>query len=144
MEYILKLRSQHSRSAQGIRRIPIHDPYNTHPDYEVHPHQRIWFDVPLLRAPAWQSIQILGPEYERYVVEAIEFMRANTEHGDFVGFYDFEIDKMERNLKIMRENRYTGQQLQTNLQNFRKFFDQYDQRKGLNFGEIFPEFQNLV
>lgn len=141
MQYILELRQRYSREAQGIRRIPIHDPYNTHPDYEVHPNQRIWFDVPLLRSPAWQSIQLLGPEHERYLEEAIAFMRANPEQGNFVGFYDFEIDKMERNLAIMRENRYTGADRDLHRANFVRYFRQYDQRKGSSLQQTFPELQ---
>lgn len=143
MEYILELRTAYSRERQGIRRIPIHDPYNTHPDYEVHPNQRVWFDVPLLRSPLWQSVQILGPEYEHYVQEAIDFMAAHPERGDFVGFYDFEIDKMRRNLTIMQEKRFAGQELDLQLSNFRNFFQQYDQRKGLNFSRTFPELAGL-
>jgi hypothetical protein len=139
MEFILGLRQKYSRDAQGIKRIPIHDPHNTHPDYELHPHQRIWFDVPLLRNPNWQCIQLLGPEHEHWLASAIEFMRANPERGDFVGFYDFEIDKMERNLAIMREKRFVGDELVLNRKNFVKFFSEYDQRKNLNFSETFPE-----
>lgn len=139
MQYILGLRQRYSRDRQGVKHIPIHDPYNTHPDYQVHPHQRIWFDVPLLRSPAWQSIQLLGHEHEHYLEEAIAFMRANPEQGDFVGFYDFEIDKMERNLAIMREKRYTGTELELNQRNFVKYFREYDVRKGKKFSEIFPE-----
>lgn len=140
MKYILSLRQRYSRQAQGVVRIPIHDPYTKHPDYEIHPHQRIWFDVPLLRNPAWQSIQLLGPEHEHFLEEAIQFMQDNPERGDFAGFYDFEIDKMQRNLAIMRENRYSEDKMVLERKNFVKFFSQYDERKGVNFGEVFPEF----
>ena len=144
MKFILALRTEYSRYRQGVKRIKIYDPYHEHPDYEVHPHQRIWLDIPLLRNPLWQSIQLLGPEYETHLEQAIEFMRANPERGDFVGFYDFEIAKMERNLKIMQENRFTGAELELQQQNFRQFFQQYDERKGTDFRTVFPELQNLM
>ena len=67
LEYILDLRKQYSKDNQGIKYIPIHDPYNTHKDYEIHPRQRIWFDIPLLRHPAWQAIQILPKEFDYYL-----------------------------------------------------------------------------
>ena len=139
MGYILELRKKYSRDNQGTKHIPIYDPYNTHPDYAVYPRQRVWFDVPMLRSPNWQSIQILGPEYEHYLESAISFMESNVERGDFVGFYDFEIDKMKRNLSIMRENRYVGEELKRNLENFKLYFKQFDERKNWDFAQIFPE-----
>ena len=64
-------------------------------------------------------------------------MKANSNTENFVGFYDFEIDKLERNLKVMQENRFTDSNSKENLV---KFFKQYDDRKGTNLLEIFPEF----
>jgi hypothetical protein len=143
LRYILELRSIYSKTNQRVKYIPIHDPYNTHKDYEIHPRQRIWFDVPLLRYPSWQSIQVLPEEFELYLIEAIDFMKQNSNVDDYVGFYDFEIDKMERNLKMMRE-RPLEIQLDVDRKNFVSFFQQYDQRRNLNFSEIFPEFANLI
>jgi organic radical activating enzyme len=135
LKYMLELRTAFNRSAQGVKRIPIYDPYNTHPDYEVHPRQRIWFDVPLLRNPAWQSIHILPSEFEKYLEDAIEFMENNKEVGHFDGFYDFEIEKVKRNLAVMKDR--PNQNI--NRKNFLKYFDQYDHRKGTNLLDTFPE-----
>lgn len=140
LEYILDLRKMYSKSNQGVKYIPIHDPYNTHPDYVIHPRQRIWFDIPLLHDPKWMSIQILPKSYDHYLESAISFMKDNTNTENFDGFYDFEIEKMERNLKFLKENRYTD-----NLQliNFKNFFKQYDEKKGTNLLVSFPEFKDL-
>lgn len=146
MIYILELRKMFDKNVQGIKYIPIHDPYYKHPDYQVKPVQKIWFDVPLLRYPSWQSVQLLGPEYEHYLEETIAFMKQHPTdwHSDsFAGFYDFEIDKVERNLKIMREQRYNGQTLDIAKDNFKKFFGEYDRRKELSFVDVFPELANL-
>ncbi len=140
LQYILDLRTAYNRHAQGIKRIPIHDPYNTHPDYEVHPRQRIWFDVPLLRNPAWQNIHILPEEFERYLEEAIVFMENNIDVGNFDGFYDFEIEKVKRNLAVMRE-RPANQTI--NRKNFAQYFTEYDSRKGTSLEKTFPELANL-
>jgi hypothetical protein len=139
LEYILELRTHYSRDAQGVKRIPIYDQYNTHPDFEVHPRQRIWFDVPLLRNPAWQSIHILPEEFEQYLIDAIEFMKANSNVDNFAGFYDFEIEKVERNLAVMRER---SNQI-INRKNFIQYFDEYDKRKQTSFASTFPEFKNI-
>lgn len=136
---ILEMRCQFSKTKQGIKYVPIHDPYHKHPDHEIHPRQRVWFDVPLLRNPAWQSIHILPEEYEQYLVEAIDYMKANSNVDDFVGFYDFEIEKVERNLAVMRER--TNQTI--NQKNFVQYFAQYDQRKGTDFAKTFPELASL-
>lgn len=141
LEYVLQLRSQFSKENQGTKNIPIHDPYTKHNDYVIHPRQRIWFDVPLLRSPQWQCIQVLPGSFDHYIEEAISFMEANMNTENFVGFYDFEVEKLKRNLKVLQENRFTDD---IHRINFVKFFKQYDDRKGTNFLEVFPEFTDLM
>lgn len=140
LKYILELRNQFSKSNQGIVRIPIYDQYNTHPDYEVHPRQRIWFDLPLLRYPDWQSLHILPQEFEKYLEDAIAFMQQHTNTENFAGFYDFEIAKLERNLAVMKERSVPEHKLTIDRANFVRFFEQYDQRHITNFPKTFPEF----
>jgi hypothetical protein len=136
LKYVLSLRKKYSRDNQGIKKIPIYDKYNTHPDFEVHPRQRIWFDIPLLRYPDWMAINRLPQEFDKYLEEAIQYMRENPETGDFVGFYDFEIDKVQRNLDWMREHRDVSDQHRKNI---RMHFEQHDSRRNTNYREIFPE-----
>jgi len=137
LKYILELRKTFSKEAQGTQYIPIHDPYYKHPDYVLYPKQRIWFDVPLLRNPAWQAMTILPESFDRYIEDAIVFMKANSNVDNYDGFYDFEIEKVERNLKILKENRSNSTIDRTNFFNYYK---QYDLRKGIDFVEIFPEY----
>ncbi len=140
LEYVLELRKEFSKEKQGIKYIPIVDPWTKHPDYEIHPRQRIWFDVPLLRSPEWQSVQLLPYEFDIYLEEAIEFMKANSNVDNFDGFYDFEIAKLERNLAIMRERTSLDfNKLALDRKNFASYFDQYDVRKNLNLSTTFPE-----
>jgi hypothetical protein len=141
MQYVLEVRREFSKDKQGTKYLPIADQYNTHPDYVVNPRQRVWFDIPLLRNPDWQSIQILPESYDRYIEEAIDFMADNLDNGDFVGFYDFEIDKMERNLAVMQDKRMNND---INRINFIQYFKQYDARKGSNLLETFPEFIEYI
>jgi MoaA/NifB/PqqE/SkfB family radical SAM enzyme len=140
LQYILELRRTYSKENQGIKYIPIHDPNYKHPDHAIHPRQRVWFDVPVLRNPEWQNIQILPSKFDKYLVEAIDFMKSNSDVDNFVGFYDFEIAKVERNLSLMQErNKLDKDKLKTNRINFFKYFSQYDERKNTNFQEVFPE-----
>jgi organic radical activating enzyme len=145
MEYILELRKRYDREGQGVKKIPIYDPYNTHPDFEVWPRQRVWFDIPLLRYPDWLSIDLLPASYDKYLEDTIEFMEANYDTDDsFGGFYDFEVDKLKRNLEWMRENRKNITDKKTRTKNLQMFLKQMDNRRGTNFNKVFPEFGNLI
>jgi hypothetical protein len=138
------LRQAYNKQNQGIKRIPIYDKYNTHPDYEIHPRQRIWFDVPLLRYPSWQSVQILDSRFYCYIDEALEFMKNNSKVDDFAGFYDFEIAKVQRNLEFLKDGINLDNNIkQQNRSNFKSFFTQHDQRRETNFSKTFPELNYL-
>ena len=144
LQNILNLRNQYSRSNQGIKHIPIVDPYNTHPDYEIHPRQRIWFDIPIMRKPEWQNIHVLPVEYATYIQSAIDFMKENIDTDNFVGFYDFEIEKAERNLKIFLDrSTISTEEVKTNELNFVKYLDQHDFRRNTSFRNTFPELYNV-
>jgi hypothetical protein len=136
LKYILELRREYSRDNQGTKNIKIVDPYHEHPDFQIHPHQRIWFDIPLLRYPDWMAINRLPQKFDHYLENAIAYMRENAETGDFVGFYDFEIDKVQRNLDWMREHRDASD---TQRNNLLLHLEQHDSRRGTNYREIFPE-----
>ena len=102
----------------------------------------------MLRAPFWQNIQILPQYYQSYLEEAIAFMemnKANEEHIDYRGFKDFEIDKVKRNLEVMkggsmlhRDDMYKARA------NFYKFFTQHDPRRNTDFLKTFPRNGGLV
>ena len=105
------------------------------------PEQRIWFDIPVLRNPAWQNLQVLPGTYQEYMEEAIDFMeahRANEEYVDYKGFKDFEIAKAKRNLELMKQD-VSLEDLQRNRADFYKFFTEHDNRRNTNFLGTFPE-----
>lgn len=145
LEYILLLRTAYSKENQGIKYIPINDPYTKHPDYEIHPRQRIWFDIPLLRYPNWQSIELLPNGFEKYLEEAIRYMEDNTNTENFIGFYDFEIDKMKRNLKALVTSRISPSiDIKLERQNFLEYFRQHDERRGTSLSKTFPELRMYI
>ena len=119
MEWILHLRRTHS-----------------------HTYQRVWFDTPVLREPAWQSLQILPESYARQLESARDFMLANmiTEANPLHGFKDYEIQRLERDIAWMREG-----QLQDHAQakaDFYRFFSEHDRRRGTDFLKSFPEMRS--
>lgn len=141
LEYILRLREKYSKAAQGVKYIDIYDPHNTHPPHEIHPRQRIWFDVPLLRSPDWLAINNLSQDSDDYLTEAIEYMEAHSDTSNFVGFYDFEIDKVKRNLEWMRTERQnmTQETRDLNNKNLKNYLSQVDERRNTDYTKTFPE-----
>ena len=114
LEGILELRKRHSKT-----------------------YQRVWFDIPLLRQPAWQQITLLPESYQAIHEANIEYMRENSgeEKGLHI-FKDFEIQKMLRNLAYWRKNANASTQ---NKKNFYAFFNEHDRRRLTNFETVFPE-----
>jgi hypothetical protein len=105
-------------------------------------YQRVWFDTPVLRQPAWQNINLLPEAYQHIHQEAIDFMKANMETPEtrFHGFKDYEVQKMERDLKYMASkpnHEYVNRQ----KANFYRFFNEHDRRRGTDFLKTFPEME---
>ena len=108
-------------------------------------YQRIWFDTPLLRQPAWQQITLLPASYQRIHEQNIEYMRQHQENTDsevknYAMFKDFEIQKMLRNLAYWRKHAETNN---TQKKNFYAFFSEHDRRRGTDFEKTFPEMQEF-
>jgi len=102
--------------------------------------RRVNFDVPLLTYPAWQNINILTPKYQSYLQEAIHFMQSNhvNDLGDLIGFAEYEIDKIKRNLEYMQQNNSQS------LKDFKLFFKEHDRRRNVNLLNYFPEYVDLL
>jgi organic radical activating enzyme len=116
MKWILELRKQHSRT-----------------------YQRVWFDTPVLRQPAWQSLQTLPESYAVKLEQARDFMLENleTESDPFHGFKDYEVQRLERDIAWMRSAANTSSP--QHLADFYRFFSEHDRRRGTNFEATFPE-----
>jgi hypothetical protein len=116
LEWILQLRQQHS-----------------------HTYQRVWFDTPVLRQPAWQSLQILPEAYAGILERTADWMELNleTEDDPFHGFKDYEVQRLRRDIAWMRE----GQKNDNSLikADFYRFFNEHDRRRGTDFLATFPE-----
>ncbi len=105
-------------------------------------YRRVFFDLPYLRAPAWQALNIL-PEgmAGSYFKRGLDFMeknKVNLPKGKPYGFSDFQINKMRRLIDL--SNKTPDQkQLEINRINFYKFFSEHDRRRQTDFVEAFPE-----
>jgi organic radical activating enzyme len=116
MEWILTLRKTHSLT-----------------------YQRVWFDTPVLRTPAWQSLQILPESYAYQLEKTANWMEQHVTTG-FHGFKDYEVQRLRRDIAWMRE----GQKQDNTLTraDFYRFFLAHDQRRGTDFLKTFPEMRS--
>ena len=102
-------------------------------------YQRVWFDTPVLREPAWQSLQILPESYVAQLERARDYMLANliTDANPLHGFKDYEVQRLERDIAWMREGQ--SQDNNTAKADFHRFFAEHDRRRGTEFLKSFPE-----
>jgi len=105
-------------------------------------YQRVWFDTPVLREPAWQSLQILPESYAQQLEKTRDYMLANmvSDANPLHGFKDYEVQRLERDIAWMREG-----QNQDNSQakgDFYRFFSEHDKRRGTDFAKTFPEMRS--
>ena len=123
LEWILALRRQHSTT-----------------------YQRVWFDTPLLRQPAWQSLQILPEVYVSVLERVADWMELHLETTEdpFHGFKDYEVQRMRRDIAWMQEGRNLDPgYVKLQRADFYRFFHEHDQRRGTNFLTTFPEMKEF-
>jgi len=101
-------------------------------------YQRVWFDTPVLREPAWQSLQILPESYAAVLERTADWMELNmeTDQDPFHGFKDYEIQRLRRNIAWMRQGQQ--QDHSRDKADFYKFFSEHDRRRSTNFLATFP------
>ena len=104
-----------------------------------HTYQRVWFDTPVLREPAWQSLQILPEPYADRLERTWAWMLKNIEQPDapFHGFKDYELARLDRDIAWMRSGQ--GQDHNQAKGDFYRFFSEHDRRRGTDFLKTFPE-----
>ena len=102
-------------------------------------YQRVWFDTPVLREPAWQSLQILPEPYADKLEHLWAWMirQIETSEAPFHGFKDYELSRLDRDITWMRAGQ--GADHSRARADFWRFFTEHDRRRGTNFLTTFPE-----
>jgi organic radical activating enzyme len=105
-------------------------------------YQRVWFDTPLLRQPAWQSLQTLPPAYADILERTADWMELNLETpaDPFHGFKDYEVQRIRRDITWMREGTDNVEQKRAD---FYRFFSEHDRRRNTDFLRTFPEMKSF-
>ena len=102
-------------------------------------YQRVWFDTPVLRQPAWQSLQLLPESYCDQLEQLWVWMMKQIETNEtrFQGFKDYEIERMDRNIAWMRDGqKLDTQYLNKNKADFYRFFSEHDRRHTLTVNRV--------
>jgi hypothetical protein len=105
-------------------------------------YQRVWFDTPVLREPAWQSLQILPEPYADKLEHLWAWMirQIETDQAPFQGFKDYELSRLDRDIAWMRAGQ--GQDHSRARADFWRFFTEHDCRRGTDFLKTFPEMKS--
>jgi len=99
-------------------------------------YQRVWFDTPVLRSPAWQSLQLLPEAYAQKLERTADWMETH-QTNDLHGFRDYEIQRLRRDIAWMREAQSAD--FSREKADFYRFFREHDRRRNTNFLKTFPE-----
>jgi organic radical activating enzyme len=105
-------------------------------------YQRVWFDTPVLREPAWQSLQTLPESYAEKLEWLWAWMVRQIEKPEapFKGFKDYELHRLDRDIAWMRAGQ--GQDHSQHKADFYRFFSEHDRRRGTDFLTTFPDMQS--
>lgn len=112
--------------------------------------ERYWvsavqLDTSYVRWPEHLSVKLLSDEQKEMILDSAKraFYYATHEFNhEHYGFSNTEIQKIKRlyDFSISEDKSYD---LDKNKEDFVKFVDEYDKRKGTNFLETFPELKEL-
>lgn len=104
----------------------------------------IRFDTPYLKEPLHYDMNILHkPEFMPYMTEALSFIFENVDDDDPTMFQTMEYEKFRRVHDYMLTTEYDDEKLEEGWTDFYNWFNEYDRRRGTNFLETFPEYEDF-
>lgn len=122
--------------------------------YTVQPHRKnpVSLDVPYIRWPEFLAPWVAGKEHLRLVEDAVTHMYRNIHQMHWPplcgkGFFDYEVNRFERLYNVIKDQMIKFEAepelLDKQRADFYAYIVEYDKRKGTNFLETFPEYENL-
>jgi len=128
----------------------LDDMLNLRNTYNTGPERRnpVGIDIPYLQWPQHQSIFILTPDYLKQLEDQVTYMYHNKEHAYWTplcghGFYEHEINKMERLYYVAKDEPRKSEEVLRNRKDFAIFVDEHDRRRGTDFVQTFPEMEEF-
>jgi organic radical activating enzyme len=103
-------------------------------------YQRIWFDTPYLIEPPHLSALLTDDLNLEKLNDHLAYMKTLVrENNDLHFFTPTEYSKLERVVRWIEHNRYTGDKLRLNRRDFVTFVEEHDRRRGTEFYKTFSE-----
>lgn len=113
--------------------------------FEQNKWQRVRFDTPFLKEPLQYDMNILPKEkFMPYMYSHLTFIKDNLDDRDRTKFSEYEYEKFRRVVDYMEKTVYSEQKLQEGREDFANWFREYDQRRGTNFVETFPQLREFM
>jgi organic radical activating enzyme len=104
--------------------------------------QAISFTLNILRFPSFQSPLVLPTELKTHYKNVLETWLANN--GDNRHLHEHEINHLQRlvdYLDVVKTPHSEAFEMPKLLNDFKQFYTQYDQRRGKNFAQAFPNLE---
>lgn len=105
--------------------------------------QRVNLDTPYLIEPPHLSAQITDDRMLERMYQTLDYMKSHVQENNPFKFNETEYRKLERVVKWIESNRFTGDELTINRQDFCRFVDQHDARRKTDFLTTFPELRDF-
>lgn len=99
-----------------------------------YPQHHIYFDTPYLQNPQFLSVEILTPDFVKYIDHTLEFMRSHKE------FTEVELIKVQRVRELIVKPRQSRLMRTLLRRDFDAYLTEYDRRRGTVFAATFPEY----
>lgn len=103
--------------------------------------QRLSFTLNILRFPSFQSALVLPDEFRTLYKSKLEAWLCKVQGDQFM--HQHELNHTQRlidYLDVVKTPHSDTFDMPSLLNDFKKFYDQYDARRGKNFNDAFPEF----
>jgi len=101
------------------------------------------FSLNILRFPSFQSALVLPDEIRQARGETLKTWLEENKSSEFL--HEMEINQLQRlidYLDIVKTPHSESFELPKLRNDFKKFYEQYDERRGKNFGETFPDLKD--
>lgn len=101
---------------------------------------RLILDIPYLRSPVHQNIQIFEGRFDYLIEDSIKYMEERSDKTmRLIGFYDHEIEKLQNVLDFSKDYKNSGINIPLAQRDFYSFFQEHDYRRGTDINLSFPE-----
>jgi hypothetical protein len=101
------------------------------------------FTLNILRFPSFQSALVLPDEVRQYYVMALRYWYSENMNNKFVHEHELNhVDRLIDYLDVVKTPHSEAFELDKLRRDFKKFYTQYDQRRGKDFGKTFWRLRN--